>query len=171
MSIGFGDADLRSGATYMLLYIVKVLLVLIPLAVIGYMALTAMGVDLGGSGGSGGGSTSGFAIRVAVPAVLVLVFAFMAGCYRSGSDTRLLFRVLLNIAMVIAILMIGMGVDYAVDQMLVSERYSITSQDLLLSVNPLWLMSPLLLIPVFSVVDAVLERGGAAGLREVIGRS
>ena len=171
MSIGFGDADLRSGASNMLLYIVKVLLVLIPLAVIGYMTLTAMGVDLGGSGGSGSGSTSGFALRVAAPAVLVLVFSFMAGCYRPGSDARLLFRVLLNVAMVVAILMIGMGVDYAIDQMLVSERYSITSQDLLLSVSPLWLMSPLLLIPVFSVVDAVLVRGGAAGLREVIGRS
>lgn len=157
----------RSGLANMLLYLAKVLLFVVPMAVAALVTAGAMGWDLSSLSAAGGGSGSGHevSVRTAVLAaalLLMMVLSFLAGFHARGTAGRLVSRLALNVCLAVAILMVAQGIDYVAGDLVLSERYSVVSQDLVLSLEVGWLMAPLLLIPVFSAADAYLEYRGAA---------
>lgn len=165
---GFRGGSVRSGLANMLLYLAKILLFVIPIAVAALVTAGALGWDLASLSDAGGGSGSGQGVSArtvlfAVVLLLLMVLSFMAGFHARGSAGRLVSRLALNVCLAVAIIMVAQGIDYAAGDLVLSEHYSVMSQGLVLSLEVGWLMAPLLLIPVFSAADAYLEYRGAAG--------
>lgn len=155
------DMDMRAGARYAAAYTLRIILLYAIVAVICIVFLGRFSSSVDGGASDGLGDGSGFdyvpwVIRFALPILLVMPMAFMAGCYRPGDRRKLFWRIVVNVYMFAAIFVIAGDVSYTAGTVSLGSSGA-WAEGMTLHVDTDLLLAVLMLVPIFSLIDAALE--------------
>lgn len=158
------EGDMKGAVRYAGLYAVRLAIMAAVILLLCWYLLDTYLATLPSdpaSGSSGlAADVSGLATRVLVyipPLILTIPIAFVAGYFPIGSRNRLAVRMVLNVYLIIMTLFITSDLSFTLEDIQLLESPGIYADTISLSVDARLAGCILLLIPVCSMADAVLE--------------
>ena len=150
--------DIRGGARYASIYLVKLLAILLAIGVLAlYLLYSVYSVFPDAVWDADGSALATEALVRFMMFLPLLIPAFLVGCFEPGTTHRLIMRILLNLGLMTVTLTITGDLSYEIHDILVDESSGITIGTMGMELDVTMLGLLLLTIPVCSVLDALME--------------